>query len=105
MPRQKRNAAAEAAPEAQTPADPFAYILTDLREVAGGPCSECGGFKSKIAPLAKEIGVPPVTLSDYLRGRKQVGRVTLTRFINFLSNRSTETPEQAEALAEVASLD
>ena len=106
MPRRNRNTAPEAAVETVT--DPFAHIRTDMVEAVGGFCGECGGFKDKslkIAPLAAEIGVPPVTLSDYLKGNKDVGRKTLGRFINWLNARKgAETPEQAEVLAEVASL-
>lgn len=105
MPRRRTNTAAEAAPApAQT--DPFEYIRAGLLEIAP-VCGECGDFKRgvKVAPLAKEIGVPPVTLSDYLRDNKEVGRVTLTRFINFLNARKgVETAEQAEAIAEVEAL-
>lgn len=104
MPRRNKPAA-EAAPVVETPADPFEYIRQELLQIA--PMCDHGLFLEgvKIAPLAKEIGVPPVTLSDYLKGRKQVGRVTLTRFINFLNTRKgVETQEQAEAVAEVEAL-
>lgn len=103
MTRRKATAAPEAAPVEQS--DPFEYIRQELLLIA--PMCDHGLFLEgvKIAPLAKEIGVPPVTLSDYLKGRKNVGRVTLTRFIDFLNARKgAETAEQAEALAEVASL-
>lgn len=101
----RRKNTPEVAPVEATPADPFGYIRTALLEIA--PMCEHGLFLDgvKIAPLAREIGVPPVTLSDYLKGRKEVGRVTLTRFINFLNARKgAETAEQAEALAEVEAL-
>ena len=105
MTRRKNTEVADATP-APTQTDPFEYIRTGLLEIAP-VCSECGDFKRgvKVAPLAKEIVVPPVTLSDYLRDGKDVGRVTLTRFINFLNARKgVETAEQAEALAEVEAL-
>jgi hypothetical protein len=100
----RRKNTPEAAPAA--PADPFEYIRVGLLELAP-VCDGCGDFKRgvKIAPLAKEIGVPQITLSAYLRDGKDVGRVTLTRFINFLNARKgAETAEQAEALAEVEAL-
>lgn len=107
MPR--RNKPAEVAPATEAPEsnDPFSYIRLEMREAVGGLCDNCGNFNRgvKIAPIAKEIGVPPVTLSDYLRDGKEVGRVTLTRFINFLNARKgVETAEQAEAVAEVEAL-
>ncbi len=83
------------------PADPFAHIRTEMLDEVGGICKSCGGFADrtlKIAPLAKEIGVPPVTLSDYLKGNKDVGRKTLARFINFLSGR--QAARDAEAVTE-----
>lgn len=107
MPR--RNKPAEVAPvatEATTQPDPFEYVRLGLLEIAP-VCESCHDFKRgvKVAPLAAEIGVPPVTLSDYLRDGKQVGRVTLTRFINFLNARKgIETAEQAEAVAEAEAL-
>lgn len=106
MPRRKTTVAPEATVE--TVSDPFAHIRTDMVEAVGGICDSCGNFADKnlkIAPLAREIGVPPVTLSDYLRGNKDVGRKTLARFINFLNSRKSDvTDEQAEALAEAATL-
>jgi hypothetical protein len=105
MTRRKNTPAVEAAP-APTQNDPFEYIRLGLLEVAP-LCDSCGNFQRgvMVAPLAKQIGVPPVTLSDYLRDGREVGRVTLTRFINFLNARKgVETAEQAEAIAEVEAL-
>lgn len=106
MPRRNKNTEVAPATEAPAQTDPFEYVRLGLLEIAP-VCDGCGDFKRgvKVAPLAAEIGVPPVTLSDYLRDGKQVGRVTLTRFINFLNARKgIETAEQAEAVAEVEAL-
>jgi hypothetical protein len=106
MPRRNTKPAVEQAPVEDI--DPFAHIRLDMLDQVGGICDSCGNFADKnlkIAPLARQIGVPPVTLSDYLYGTKNVGRVTLTRFIKFLNSRKgVETTEQADAVAEVEAL-
>jgi hypothetical protein len=106
MPRRNTKPAVEQAPVEDT--DPFAHIRLDMLASVGGLCDSCGNFADKnlkIAPLARQINVPPVTLSDYLYGKKNVGRVTLTRFINYLNaQKGVQNDEQAAAVAEVEAL-
>jgi hypothetical protein len=87
--------------------DPFAYIRTEMLEVAP-ICKGCGDFKREvnISELSRQTGVAPVQLSDFLRDGKPLGRISLTRLIAYLEGRKEEqpTPEQAEAVAEAASL-
>lgn len=89
--------------------DPFAHIRTEMLEVAP-ICKSCDNFKRgvNISQLSKQTGVAPVSLSEYLRGNKELGRVGLTRLINFLETRKAaqtdEAAEQAAAVAEAQSL-
>lgn len=97
--------------------DPFAEVRNDLLTEIGyqftgvrqSAMHEDGAFRKgvKIAPVAREIGIPQITLAAFLRGQKGVSVKTYKRLEGFIASRRTVegvTDEQAEALAEAESL-
>lgn len=113
----KRSTAEASKAEAEVQADPFAHILNDMRTEIGfiftgveqsAVCEHGALLRGvKIAPVAREIGVPQITLTKYVLGDAGVGTKTLGKFVNWLTGRKAARavdPEQAEALAEAASL-
>ncbi len=105
--RKNKAATVEATVTVEGQPDTFDQIHVDLLDVLGQPICDHGNLRKdfKVAPIAREMGVSQIQLAKYLFTGEGFGVKNLRRAAEFISGRrGVTTPEQAEALAEVASL-